>query len=34
MSPKPLSVPEAVRFAAVLSRALSDGTDSGEWIFN
>lgn len=34
MNPKPLSFPEPVRFAAVLSLALSDGTDSGEWIFN
>lgn len=31
---KPLSFPELVRFAAVLSLVLLDGSDSGEWIFN
>lgn len=34
MNPKPLSFPELVRFAAVLSLVLLDGTDSGERIFN
>lgn len=34
VNPKPLSFPELVRFAAVLSLVLLDGTDSGEQIFN
>lgn len=34
MNPKPLSFPEPLRFAAVLSLVLLDGTDSGERIFN
>lgn len=34
VNPKPLSFPEPVRFAAVLSLVLLDGTDSGGRIFN
>lgn len=34
MNSKPPSFSEPVRFAAVLSLVLLDGTDSGEQIFN
>jgi len=34
MNPKPLYFPAPVRFAAVLSLVLLDGTDGGELIFN